>query len=80
MFDGPSGDSMQSKPCPFCGSKLITVYCFDYSGEGSAKHQANTACLDCDAEGPRIYGPTDEITIEAAKAAWNNRATIQEGP
>jgi Lar family restriction alleviation protein len=56
-------------PCPFCGSKEITLV---YAGQSAALYAV--ACFSCRAEGPVV-----EVEINAC-ASWNNRAALQAQP
>jgi hypothetical protein len=64
------------KPCPFCGSILVTAYCID-DGWGNCHYVSNNeewsvCCDSCSTEGP--WGKTEERAIEL----WNERHLTEE--
>lgn len=63
------------KPCPFCGSKMITVYeayyFAPYNPDRSRKWYA--ICDRCNATGPGIH-----FTAVQAARAWNKRKGEKE--
>lgn len=63
------------KPCPFCGSKTITIR---YEGQPAMKYAF--ACQDCGGTTGSVYvggtasGSTVSFNNPAATEAWNRRA------
>ena len=59
------------KPCPFCGSSIVDVFCID-DGWGNCHYKKadvtwSVECDSCIAEGP--WGKTKEEAIDK----WNRR-------
>ncbi|HEF4835499.1 TPA: Lar family restriction alleviation protein [Burkholderia vietnamiensis] len=63
------------KPCPFCGSKSITVGYF-----GQPAQTIFAACRTCGANGPthQYYGGIGSPVIDLGES-WNRRTPASEG-
>lgn len=66
------------KPCPFCGSELISV-CEHMTNRGQAYY---LGCKHCLAQGPTFHSLREE-TVETMRflrvARWNTRAIVESG-
>ena len=55
------------KPCPFCGSVNVDIFC-SFRDKSTDINFVNVECIDCGAQGAA------KLNAESAVQFWNNRA------
>lgn len=59
------------KPCPFCGSRNVGVFCQD---EDDCDYESAIArCFDCSAQTGQFVNSKTETKLRMAARAWNLR-------
>ncbi len=61
-------ENKKLKPCPFCGSESIDMYCYDpYDGYQGNLSRWEICCMSCEVK-------LERVKREDAVNAWNRRA------